>query len=154
VHFNPPANLDLIEYNLETGETKKYITTEHVFECSYARSMASTTDGNFLIITNSPDNSISIIDLTLSNIEKKKSLYNISLFPNPSKSYLQVSIKGIIDNNYKVEIYNWIGQKMKYNQKSKQKMNFKIDISEFPKGQYFMRLYNSDFSSTSKFQKM
>lgn len=151
--INPPASLDLIEYFFETGEIYKYVTTEHVFECSYERSMALTTDGNTIIITNSPDNSISIVDLTVSNIEEKNSQYRTIVYPNPARFKIQVMINKTIIDDYLVEVYNLMGQKMVSVQKQKYTMEFEMDISKLPKGQYFIRLFNNDFSSLSRFQK-
>jgi len=152
--INPPASLDLISYNLETGEIEKYITTEHRYSCSYARSIAITSSGNTLIITNSPDNSISIVDLTVSNIKVNRSQHNIILFPNPSVTYLRVSINRIIDKDYSINIYNMTGQKVESIKKDRHEIDFKIGISKLPKGQYFIRIYNSYFIYTNKLQKM
>lgn len=152
--INPPSNLDLIEYNLENGEIYKYITTDSAFECSYERSMAITSDGNFIIITNSPDNSVSIIDLSTSGTEEIAHTTNVNLFPNPCTNFIHVSIKHAVTNDFSVEIYNRTGQMIRNLQKNRYETNFKVDVNNYPAGQYYIRIFNSAFCYTHKFQKI
>lgn len=79
------------------------------------------------------------------SIEENLLNSNILIYPNPSngKFQLQNNSSGI-EKSYDMEIYNSHG-KMIYETLFSKKLNLnKIDISEFPKGIYFLRLNVGD----------
>lgn len=76
------------------------------------------------------------------------------LYPNPVAEYLNIEINIPNDNMCYTSIYNTTGKLIQHDQQkwsSKQKVFKKIDVSYFEAGQYFIRIYNDDFSSTKKF---
>ncbi len=76
-------------------------------------------------------------DLGLDNFE---ALNAISVYPNPVADYFMITSPQLqID---KLEIYNVLGQLVK-TQKLIQNNN-EINIQEFPRGTYFLRIYNQD----------
>ncbi len=84
---------------------------------------------------------ISIID----NIEDITDNVNINVFPNPSKGIFNISINGL-NNNFDLTIFNIQGQtilKEKLNNVST-KYNKQLDVSDYPKGIYFLKFINKD----------
>jgi DNA-binding beta-propeller fold protein YncE len=107
--INPPQYLDIVEYDIQTGNFWQYSTTENKYECSYARSLAITDNGQFLIATNSPENTVSIIEIPHNSIYESTSTDLITVFPNPTSGILNISFEKQINENYSIEIYNCIG---------------------------------------------
>ena len=61
---------------------------------------------------------------------------NISVFPNPTSGFVQIKIREWI-NDYQYEIYNVLGQTLKYN---KLQNNEILDLSDLPNDIYFMKI--------------
>jgi ligand-binding sensor domain-containing protein len=90
---------------------------------------------------------ISIID----NIEDITDNVNINVFPNPSKGIFNISISGL-NNNFDLTIFNIQGQiilKEKLNNVSA-KYNKQLDVSDYPKGIYFLKFINKDIIQFKK----
>jgi len=74
---------------------------------------------------------------------------NVEIFPNPSNGIF--SIQQLVTNNEKqlVEIYNVLGEKI-YSTINNKQATCNIDISQSPKGIYFVKLYDGEKIRTEK----
>jgi hypothetical protein len=61
---------------------------------------------------------------------------NISVFPNPTSGFVQIKIKEWV-SDYQYEIYNVLGQTLKYN---KLQNNEILDLTDLPSDIYFMKI--------------
>lgn len=69
---------------------------------------------------------------------------NISLYPNPTNGVIQIAFENITQSQCKIEVYNSIGS-IVYNEELS-KVNetiHKIDLSNFSKGMYFVKISTS-----------
>jgi len=75
---------------------------------------------------------------------------NISIYPNPSNG--EFTLKKIYGQwkNVNIEIYNLIGEKVYYNSKFSSQTSNNIDLSNSPKGIYFVKIYNGKEIQTGK----
>jgi hypothetical protein len=89
--------------------------------------------------------------LSTKDIEKEALIKNLTLYPNPATNQLTISYASIPQHDNKIEIYNAVGVLLKYIPlpPSKGDSNAEIDISELPKGLYFVKIGNE----ISKFVK-
>jgi len=61
---------------------------------------------------------------------------NISIFPNPTSGFVQIKIREWI-SDYQYEIYNVLGQTLKYNELQNNEI---LDLSDLPSDIYFMKI--------------
>lgn len=148
--LNPPKYLDISEYDINTGHLRHYTTTENKHSCCYMRSLATTHDGQFLIATNSPENTISIFGISDHGIEVSNSSNFMNVFPNPTSGIITVSINKQIDVDFEIKIFDCIGSMIYKSSRLKSDTNFKIDLSMLTKGQYFIHLNSSKESCIRK----
>jgi hypothetical protein len=71
-------------------------------------------------------------------VEDQPSVLQVSIFPNPAKNFIKVSIPGHFKNN--IEVYNELGSKMMLKDFTQEV----IDISQLPPGMYFIRSGSGD----------
>ncbi|MCF8297235.1 MAG: T9SS type A sorting domain-containing protein [Saprospiraceae bacterium] len=71
----------------------------------------------------------------------------ISIVPNPSKGIFKILTSGI-NKDFQISVYDIQGQKIHSQVVNKE--NIEIDLSTYPKGVYFIRLWNDDFVKTEK----
>jgi hypothetical protein len=136
--INPAAKLDLIEYDISTNQLSKFETTDFDYGCSYQRSLALTSDGKYIITTNSPENAISILELSPASIITFNKMPFISIYPNPTSSSSNISINGAFTSDYTLRICNIFGQKLKEIIYSETTRNLSVDFSDYPNGQYLI----------------
>ena len=74
----------------------------------------------------------------------------ISIYPNPSKGRVNISINNISVNNLKVEITNTNGQLIYSNNLNSSGIKQGIDLTGKAKGVYFIKISNPDFVKTKK----
>lgn len=74
---------------------------------------------------------------------------DVEIYPNPSTGVFSVHSQAINNENQFIEIYNVIGEKVYSTSTSKQE-NYTIDLSEFSKGVYYLKLYKGAKSITKK----
>lgn len=82
--------------------------------------------------------------LGVEDVEKK----SIKLYPNPTQSIVNIVGESTIT---KLEVVNSLGQQIKV--VLTQSNQTQIDLSEFTKGVYFVKVYTEDNSSTHKIVK-
>ncbi len=79
------------------------------------------------------------------------SLEDINLYPNPTKDILNISIPQELGNTTEYEIYNNLGQVVKFNRSINS--DFTISASEFSNGIYFLKLNFENATKTLRFIK-
>lgn len=118
-------------------------------------SIQETFDGGYILAGGSNSNDVDVawhygttattdywvvkLDPLLTNISNSEHISNISIYPNPSTSEIDISIQGEDLNNYEISIINILGevQKVKINQSA-------ISVSEFSSGVYFISATSKD----------
>lgn len=73
---------------------------------------------------------------------------NIKIFPNPSNGIFSIN-QYSTNNNRTIEIFNVLGEKI-YSIMDNNQTKRDIDLSQSPKGIYFVKLYDGDKISTEK----
>jgi hypothetical protein len=92
---------------------------------------------------------VSAIDKNvLSAEEYKLENQNLSIYPNPAKDKISIYSDSTVE---KVLVYNIFG-KLVY-KSSKDSKNLTVDISNFSKGIYLVKVFSGGFSKTKKIVK-
>ena len=73
--------------------------------------------------------------------------FNVSLFPNPASTYLQVIINNTSITNLQVSVYNVLGNLVQTNELTN---DTTLDLSTFADGVYFVELKSAGYISTRK----
>lgn len=77
------------------------------------------------------------VSLGVLELEKAKIHQQGSAYPNPTKDYLNIKLKGV-DENYHFEVYNKLGQLLL------QTKTYPIDVSNLKRGIYYLNVINSE----------
>lgn len=150
----PPQKLDVIEYDINSDETFYYETTDSTYGCSYPRTIAITNNGDYVIATNSPENTVSIIKLSPESENEVKINKSIYIYPNPTSSTTKIKLNKVFDSDYMIELYDIYGKILMQQPKSKSEIIFTIDLTRYPKGQYFINIMSSEQSGIFKILKI
>ncbi len=153
-YIYPPEKLDLIEYDISTGETFHYETTDSIYSCSYTRTLATTKKGKYVLATNSPENTISIVEISPENVNTVVKSESIDIYPNPTSSSININLNKEFDSDFIVELYNIYGSLLMQQSRFQFENNFTIDLTKFPKGQYFIHFTSIAKSGTFKIIKI
>jgi len=89
------------------------------------------------------------IDCFASSVNEIISTDDINIFPNPSNGQFTINEKGQRTMD-KLEIYNLLGEKIYTATNNKQQKTYDIDISNSPKGFYFVKIFVKDKIYTEK----
>lgn len=114
-----------------------------LFEINNVRAL--TYGGQYLLIDQIP---LSINFKSSVGISQNSTSPDIRVFPNPTKDELYLS--GLTQKVYRVEIMNALGTTLLSKSVSAQET---INISEFPNGTYFIKIYSGDKPTIRKFIK-
>lgn len=71
-----------------------------------------------------------------------------SVFPNPSKGKFTITVSNSSINA--IGIYNMMGEKVFLTSGIKQEISEEIDLSDYPKGIYFIKIYTGEKTHTAK----
>jgi hypothetical protein len=77
----------------------------------------------------------------------------IKIFPNPATDVAKISINHNFKSDFFVEIYNTTGILLESLKKDKSENLFDLDLNNFPKGLYILRLHNPDINYNLKIIK-
>jgi plastocyanin len=92
-----------------------------------------------------------IIVQNSTGIKENTAKTNFSVFPNPSNGKFQIEmVNPVFPENYNLEIYNMVGDKIYSNYGLKQQVSTQIDLSGFPRGYYFVRIFDGAGISDKK----
>jgi len=116
-----------------------------------------TTETFYVLVTDSLDcqgvDSVDIFMDICSGVLENTNIISLEVFPNPSKGLFNLSVKGLIKNDFELCILNLQGQKI-YCEKIKNINSLiykkQLDLSTYPKGVYFIKLINDDFVKVDK----
>ena len=75
--------------------------------------------------------------------------FKVSIYPVPTKDYLNIFNTKILNNDIEYEVYNINGRRIAAD--SSRKKNFRINVSNWSKGIYLIKLKNGDTISYLKF---
>jgi len=80
--------------------------------------------------------------------------FTLNINPTASSNQVQITLSEAFDKDLNVEIYDALGRKVMNTSIRMGENVLPLNISTFTKGQYFVRLYNSDNTVTKTFFKL
>ena len=104
------------------------------------------------------------ISVFIANAENNSSVTNIlgesqievSMYPNPASSQLNVDVNNIPNSNFEVTIFSYLGN-IVYKETIKntdESTKLSIDIQNFRQGIYILQIKTNDSVSTHQFKKL
>jgi hypothetical protein len=75
----------------------------------------------------------------------------ISVYPNPTKGIIRISLNDKVVVGYVVEVYDNIGCLLLTLKNNKLENDFSLDLSKFSTGYYMVRIYTDNILYTRKF---
>ncbi|MCL4354949.1 T9SS type A sorting domain-containing protein [Patescibacteria group bacterium] len=156
-----PFKLDLREYDINAGNIYEYMTTDNEYSCSSIRSIAITSDGNTIIVTNSPENTISILYKNPPtaieedhNNEIFVSSYSLSQnYPNPFNPTTIIKYDLPKEGMVLIKIHDLLGREVKTlvnEYKSAGSYNVELNASNLTSGIYLYKLTSRNFTQVKK----
>jgi N-acyl-D-amino-acid deacylase len=82
------------------------------------------------------------------DISQNQSIFTV--YPNPSNGKFTVTVEGLQESNCTLEICNYLGQEIYTSMFKAQQSTLDIDLSDFPKGIYFVKVNNGTNVNTHK----
>ena len=152
--INPPQYLDITEYDITTGAFSQFKVTDQKYGCSYTRTLAATKDGRYIIATNSPENTISILELSHLDIAEINVPQVLKVHPNPSSGIISVSLRKPFGSDYSIELYNLTGVLLLKTFYAKSQTTLTIDLTNYSQGQYLLRIKSNEQSYIRKVAKL
>ena len=152
--INPPQYLDITAYDITTGAFSQYKVTDQKYGCSYTRTLSATNDGRYIIATNSPENTISILELSHVGIAEINDPQVLKVHPNPSSGIISVSLRKPFDSDYGIELYSITGVLLLKTFYAKTQTTLTIDLTNYAQGQYLLRIKSNEQSYVRKVAKL
>lgn len=156
VVYNDPESSFIIPELAQTLILCAYSQNQS-FEMSYFNFFYGNINSSLFYNINN-NNEVTSLTITapngdIANYEKfilkidENTLSEIEIYPNPTTEVININPK--IDTISKIEIYSISGQIIK----SINNPNFTIDVSDFSKGLYFLKIYDTENFTTKRFVK-
>jgi hypothetical protein len=119
------------------------------------QSYTCTVNGSYTVVvtlngcTSATSAAIVMTNVTIYEVNNNLGL---SIFPNPNLGEFTISFYSEIKSNYKIEIYSSLGQQvyLKVVNEFKGSYSKQINLSEFGKGVYTIKITNSKFETNKK----
>lgn len=137
------SGLTTFTYAVVSGPATISGNTVHLTGVSGLVVLSATQAGNstYNAVTTNKSFTVSSIALREANPETINLLPEISFYPNPVKSQLNINN---IDNNSKISILNRNGEVIKADKNYRTSNNTNIDLSDLEKGIYYIRIENEN----------
>lgn len=87
----------------------------------------------------------------VANVSLDEDFFIVEIAPNPAQNYVDIQLESI-NGNVRYQITNAAGQVVQSVDSSEQK--FRMNVSELPKGMYYLTVQDERFQSTKKFVKL
>jgi len=110
---------------------------------------------NTIYITDFGTKDLRIIsDVTL-DVEDFRTSLNLVVYPNPVKDSLEVTFSLPMTSNYQLEVYTVLGELIyqAVDRSNNNMVNHKIDMSNWSRGTYFLKVKSRSFSAAEKIVK-
>jgi subtilisin family serine protease len=97
---------------------------------------------------------VEVVVDAVSGIEDRDINFSISTYPNPVREKLAIHIEGEINSHYHVRVFNMLGiSAMEINNIPSQQMYTELDLSNLPRGIYFVEITDRSGKSTRRIVK-
>jgi Leucine-rich repeat (LRR) protein len=108
-------------------------------------SFGDGTESAMAIIVNNACGANAIDDISSSN--------TIKVYPNPTAGLIELSLNELLENDFKIEIYNCIGSIIKPLILQKGEKAFEINLQGYPSGVYLIKINSKNISYQSRLIK-
>jgi hypothetical protein len=128
-------------------------TQNMVFRCAHYPADYRGFAGHTLTAGNIIENSNSISDacnLTLSYSENLMPENSVQIYPNPASQFLNIDMDVNLDSEIKIEVSDISGRVIHNHSKLDCSNHYMIDVSNYPKGIYFVNILSNKNSLTRK----
>jgi hypothetical protein len=128
-----------------------YVKTEIINYLNY--SILNGEGKNIVDYSNKEWNHIAEKGIQIQPYEEiNKRDFEIQIYPNPATTQITVEIPFYMQDQFKIEIFNNLGQLM-YSQEGKNQSIMEVNISDFKEGFYLVQCKNTQMTSSTKFIK-
>lgn len=112
-------------------------------------SFTATSNGDYAVIVTigSCSDTSACVSLNTVSVNENYSSKEYSIYPNPTSGLINLHLTNV-ESNARVEVYSVVGQQIKRNSISTQKME--IDLSDYGKGIYFVQIQNGSNTISEK----
>jgi len=141
---NPSGGTSPYSYNWSNGATTKDATSLSAGEYSI-----SVTDANDCVATKNTVTVLADPDSTISILELNK-FVDFNIYPNPTSSILNIHLSEKTLKNANLTLYNMTGEIVL--KQEVDKIEMQLDLSNFTKGIYLLRIANDNYIGHRKIE--
>jgi hypothetical protein len=139
VTYGSPEKYDISIVNVATEEYDVIYVSDETFTCTYERMMAMTTDGSYIITTNSALNTVSILKIVSSVAIKENTENNeIRIYPNPNSGVFSIEMNNKHKDIINIQVFD-VMNRIIYQQREiipEGRIEKQIDLNNNPSGLY------------------
>ena len=136
-------NSEVMHYSLPSGEMLRTLSANDVNGGEDVQLRSTST-----AVCSQPSMTQSSCFMTQLSAEDDQLKNDVKLFPNPTKETLYIKNSGHQNINV-VQIYNILGTEVYRTKNSNSSNILKLDVSQYARGMYLIKL-SSDYGSTTK----
>lgn len=151
--YGSPERYDITIVSSETETFTSIFVADETFTCSYERTLAMTTDGCYLITTNSALNTVSILNiLPPVSVPENRYSMRISIYPNPTSGVFTVDLNSIVEDYIAIQIIDVLGKTVfeESNIKVGNRIQKLIHLDNKPPGLYYLIAKGKNSTSRKK----